>query len=128
MNLRKLHEQFIEKANRPMSFGALPVQPKQSEPPLVVVERWCNVENTLVKKYQFRRPGDRDQFLLGLLDYEQKVQHNATLIVHADTIVVKVTTMDVDVITELDKEYAAFADLIFKDIVYAPDTDHLPFK
>jgi len=124
--LKKLHEQFIEKANRPMTFGKLPIVPKPADVPVVATERWRKVENSLVKKYQFRRPGDRERFLLGLLDYERKVNHNATIVVQADSVQVKVFTHDVDVVTELDKEYAAFADLLFKDVVYAPDNSHLP--
>lgn len=120
MNLRKLHEAFIEKANRPMTFGALPVEPKEAEAPVLAVERWREVDGALTKRYMFRREGDRDRFLMGLLDYEREVQHNATIVVQADTITLRVHTHDVDRVTELDKEYARHADLLFRDVVYDP--------
>lgn len=126
MNLKKLHEAFIEKANRPMTFGALPVEPKEAETPVLAVERWREVDGTLVKKYMFRREGDRDRFLMGLLDYEREVKHNATIVVRADTVTLRVVTHDVDRVTELDREYASYCDLLYRDITYAPNNDHLP--
>ena len=57
-------KEYVEKANRPMDFGALPVEPKEAEVPLMATERWRQVENSLVKKFQFRREGDRDKFCL----------------------------------------------------------------
>ena len=119
--LKQLHREFIEKANRPMTFGALPVEPKEAEAPLFPVERWREVDHVLVKTYQFRRDGDRDRFLMGLLEYERQVQHNATLVVQADRVGLRLTTHDIDRVTELDKEYARFADVLFKDVVYDPE-------
>ena len=121
MNLKKLHEAFIEKANRPMSFGALPVEPKEAEAPLMAVNRWREVEHTLIKTYQFRRDGDRDKFLLNIINYEKQVQHHATIIVQADRIGLRLTTHDVERVTELDKEYARFADVLFRDVVYSSE-------
>lgn len=120
MNLKKLHEEFIEKANRPMSFGALPVEPKEAEAPLMAVDRWREANGSLVKQYRFRRDGDRDLFLMSLLEYEREVKHNAVIVVEADTVSLKLTTHDVDRVTELDKEYARFADASFRDVVYSP--------
>lgn len=121
MSLKALHREFIEKANRPMSFGALPIEPREAEAPVIAVERWREVDHTLVKTYQFRRDGDRDKFLMGLLDYERQVQHNAIIVVQADKVGLRLTTHDVDRVTELDKEYARFADVLFRDVVYCPD-------
>lgn len=120
MSLKKLHEEFIEKANRPMSFGALPIEPKEAEVPVIAVERWREVEGALVKRYQFRRPGDRDRFVMALLEYEHEVQHNARLVIEGDQVALRLVTHDVDRVTELDKEYARFADATFKDVVYSP--------
>lgn len=124
MSLKALHREFIEKANRPMSFGALPIDPKEAEAPLMAVDRWREHENTLLKTYQFRREGDRDKFLMGLLEYEREVGHNALIVIQADKVALKLSTHDVDRITELDKEYARFADVLFKDVVYCPDYGH----
>lgn len=121
MSLKELHREFIEKANRPMSFGALPIDPKEAEAPILATDRWRIDNGVLVKQYLFRRPGDRDKFLMGLLDYERQVQHNAVIVVQADKVALKLTTHDVDRITELDKEYSRFADVLFRDVVYDPD-------
>jgi pterin-4a-carbinolamine dehydratase len=120
MSLKQLHREFIEKANRPMTFGALPVEPREAEAPVLAVERWRQVDGALTKRYMFRRDGDRDRFLMGLLDYEREVRHNATIVIESDTVTLRVVTHDVDRVTELDREYARFADVLFKDVVYSP--------
>lgn len=120
MNLKKLHEAFIEKANRPMSFGALPIEAKEVEAPLMAVNRWREVDNTLVKTYQFRRDGDRDLFVIGLLNHEKQVGHNAVITIVSDKVSLRLTTHDVDRITELDKEYASYCDVLYRDVVYDP--------
>jgi pterin-4a-carbinolamine dehydratase len=120
MNLKKLHEAFIEKANRPMTFGALPIAAKEPEAPIMATNRWRDVDGALVKQYMFRRAGDRDRFMMGLLDYEREVQHHATIVIDADTVTLKIITHDVDRATELDREYARFADVLFRDVVYDP--------
>ncbi len=113
-------KEYIEKANRPMDFGALPIEPQEAEAPLIASDRWKQVENALVKKFQFRRPGDRDKFVFGILEYEKEVGHNALIVIEADKVLLKLHTHDVDRVTELDKEYARFADVLFKDVVYQP--------
>lgn len=121
MNLKQVLSEYIERANRPMDFGALPIEPKEAESPVIAVERWKQIDNALVKKFQFRRDGDRDKFVFGLLDYEKQVGHNGLIVIEADKVLLKLHTHDVDRITELDKEYARFADILFKDVVYCPE-------
>jgi len=121
MNLRTLHKEYIEKANRPMDFGALPIEPKEPDVPVIAVDRWRQVDGALVKQFLFRREGDRDKFLLGILDYEAQVKHNALIVIEGDRLALKVRTHDVDRVTEIDKEYARFADVLFHDVVYCPE-------
>lgn len=120
MNLKKLHEEFIEKANRPMTFGTLPVKAKEPEAPVIAVERWRDVDGTLMKTYHFRRNGDRELFVSGLFDYEKEVKHNALIVIQNDKVALRLKTHDIDRVTEIDKEYAKFADSLFKDIVHTP--------
>ncbi len=122
MKLAKLHEEFMKKADRPMTFGARPVSPKEAETPILPAERWRRVDNVLVKDYSFRRPEDKTSFVTQLLAYEAEVQHNASLLVTQHKVTVSVSTSNVGV-TELDLEYARFADAVFRDLVYAPDTN-----
>ncbi len=104
-----------------MDFGALPIEPKEAEAPVIAVTRWKQLDGALVKQFLFRREGDRDKFLLGILDYESQVQHHALIVIEGDKVALKVRTHDVDRVTEIDKEYARFADVLFKDVVYCPE-------
>jgi len=117
-NLKKLNEQFLSRANRPLSFNEPPIHAKKSETPVFATERWNSVNDSLVKTYQFRRDNDRDKFVVGLLSYEQDVKHHAVITIEGNKVAVKVTTHDVDRVTELDKNYAAFCDVLFREVVY----------
>lgn len=119
MNLKQLHREFIEKANRPMTFGKLPVDPKEVETPVLAVERWRIVEGALVKEYRFRRMEDRDGFVMTMLSYEHEVQHHAVIVIDGDRVNLRLVTRDVDRVTELDKEYAKYADVTFRELVYS---------
>jgi hypothetical protein len=54
MNLKKLHEQFINNANRQMTFDNLPVNVKKQNTPIVVTNKWEVNEKVLSKTFQFR--------------------------------------------------------------------------
>lgn len=122
MKLTDLCEAFIQQAERPMSFGSLPVSPKQAEAPVLPVNRWENVGGKLVKTYSFRRPNDREVFVMELFAYEKEVGHHATMTIEQDKVTLKLFTHDTDKISELDKEFARYADLVYKDVSYAPET------
>lgn len=120
MNLKKMHENYIESSKRPMSFGRLPVDPKKIELPVVPMEKWAlkSDPKRLVKIFRFRRAGDRNLMIKMLLDYEDQVKHTADIVIREETIQLELYTKNVEVVTELDKEYARQADQIFKDIAY----------
>jgi pterin-4a-carbinolamine dehydratase len=105
-----------------MRFGKLPIEPKKKEAPILVSNRWRTDEQFLVKTFEFRRPDDREQFIDGLFRYEKDVGHNATITVTYDKVSIRLTTHDINQVSELDKEYARFADVLFRDTVYL-DTD-----
>ena len=125
MKLSRLHEEFIDKARRPMTFGALPVLPREKDVPVIAVNKWKKVDSPLRlrKTYQFMTQELRNQFVLGLFEYETKTQHNATITVDEGEVTLDVRTKDVDQITELDKEYAKWADELYKDVVYSRPHD-----
>lgn len=116
-----LHEQFIEKANRPMDLGRLPITAREAQTPILPTERWRNIDGSLVKKYIFRRPEDRDTFVMSLLGYERETQHNAEITINEEGVTIRVYTKDLEKVTELDKEYARFADALHRDVVYSVD-------
>jgi pterin-4a-carbinolamine dehydratase len=120
MKMSQLHEAFIEKAQRRMDFGALPIEPKEPEAPLMAVERWREVDGALYKTYKFRRQHDRNDFVMQLLSYEATTEHNAEIIINQDEVSLRLQTKDLGKATELDKEYARYADVLFKGLVYSP--------
>lgn len=120
MKLSSLHESFIDKARRPMSFGKLPIAPLASGAAIIPVDRWEIVDSPkrLHKTYKFISNDLRNAFVNGLFDYEKKSGHNAKMSIEEYKVVLEVYTKDIDQITELDKEYAAYSDILFKDIIY----------
>jgi len=121
MNLQLLHEQFIEMSNRPMSFGSLPVPVREPDAPIMAVERWREVNGALYKTYRFRRLNDRKDFVTQLLAYESVVEHPAQITIDDDIVSIKVQTRSIKKVTELDREYARYADVLFKGMVYHND-------
>jgi pterin-4a-carbinolamine dehydratase len=117
MTLKKLHESFIERSERPMSFGNLPVEPKKSVVPIIAIERWQKIGKCIVKTFMFMEQSQRNDFIKALLDYELQVQHNASMTINESNVELTLCTKDVDEVTSLDKEYASFADTVFKDVV-----------
>ena len=122
MKLSRLHEEFIDKAPRPMSFGRLPISPLKGDVAIMPVEKWTKVDSPLRlrKTYKFLSSAARNQFVEGLFEYEDRTNHNAMITIDEGQVTLDVRTKDVDQITELDKEYAKFADVLFKDVVYSP--------
>lgn len=119
-HLKRLHESYIDKARRPMTFGKLPIAPLASGVAIIPVDRWETVDSPkrLHKAYKFISNNLRNTFVEGLFDYEKKIGHNAKITVEEYKVTLDVYTKDIDQITELDKEYAQYADVLFKDTVY----------
>lgn len=119
MNLKRLHEEFIEISRRPMQLGKIPISPKNIDVPIVVMNKWETSKNPrrLSKTYKFRRLSDKTAFVNELLEYEEKVKHNADIFMSEDIVRIELVTKDVQQITELDKEYAKFSDETYKEIV-----------
>lgn len=120
MNLTQLHESFIEMANRPMTLGSLPVRPVQAMIPVIAIDRWKETAGVLHKTYRFRRRADRDDFVIELLAYETHTEHCAQIKVDDGVVELVLMTKDVNRVTELDREYARYADVIFRNLVYSP--------
>ena len=120
MKLTRLHEEFLDRARRPMSFGGLPVtaQPVE-EVPIVVSSKWRKDEGCLIKTYQFRLLKQRNNFMKELFNHEEAVKHNASISIEEDSVTIKLQTKGVGSITELDKEYAKWADELYRDTVYS---------
>jgi len=127
VKISKLHEEFIEKARRPMNLGQLPVVPKASDVPVIATNKWTKSEKSLKKTYSFRLQEQRNEFVSQLLDYEVEVGHHADIFITEGGVAIKLQTKDLDQVTELDKEYSKMADELYKDIVYSSGHDRSKF-
>lgn len=105
--------------------GAPPIVARQANVPLIAVERWREAKGSLVKAFEFRRPDDRIEFIMTLLEHEREVEHHAMIMVEQEKVTVRLSTHGVDRVTELDKEFARYLDLVFKDITRRPDEPEL---
>jgi pterin-4a-carbinolamine dehydratase len=105
-----------------MTFGKLPIKPVEGDVAIIPVEKWEKLKSPtrLRKSFKFFSQDARNRFVKKLFEYESDTQHNATITVDEGQVTLDIRTRDLDQITELDKEYAKFADLLFKDIVYNP--------
>lgn len=103
-----------------MRFGALPITAREPEVPILPMNRWRECDGALFKTYQFRRIHDRNDFVMQLLAYETATQHNAEIGIDHDTVSLKLQTKDLGKPTEVDKEYARYADVLFRGLVYSP--------
>jgi len=126
MKLSSLHESYIDLARRPMSFGRLPIHPSHGDTAIIPVEKWRKVESPtrLRKSFKFMSQDLRNKFVEELFEYEKKTNHNAVITIDEEEVTLDVRTKDVDQITELDKEYAKFADVLFRDVVYSASVEN----
>lgn len=119
MKLQKLHERFIEKAHRPMDFGALPIRPSTPSAPVIPVERWAEAGGALYKTYRFRREVDKVDFVMQLLAHESECGHHAEIRIAESTVDLRLQTKNISKVTEIDREYARYADVLFRGLVYS---------
>jgi len=119
-HLKKLHESFIDKARRPITFGKLPIVPLESGVAIIPTDKWEKVESPrrLHKTFKFMSNQLRNIFVENLFDYEKKIGHNAKITIEEFKVTLDVYTKDIDQITEIDNEYADYADILFKDVAY----------
>lgn len=120
MKLSLLHESYIDRARQPDTFGRLPIKPLEGGAAIIPVDKWEVVESPkrLKKTYKFMSQKLRNSFVQSLFEYETKTGHNAVITVDEGKVTLDIRTRDIDQITELDREYASYADVLFKDIVY----------
>jgi pterin-4a-carbinolamine dehydratase len=121
--LRQLHEEFIDRARRPMDFGRLPVMPRGKDVPVIVSDKWKKSDKSLVKTYKFISNELRNDFVRQLLIHEESSGHHSTMTIQYETVTLVLQTHDLDQVTELDKEYARHADELYKDVVYSLSHD-----
>ncbi len=119
MKLSQLHEAYIRQAEKPLyGMHKLPVIPKNDERIVIPTAKWMVNDDKLEKTYRFLSTKVRNLFLTEILDYETEIGHHAVLSVEQKTVFIQLSTKDTDKFSELDKEYARHADLVYKDVLY----------
>jgi len=70
----------------------------------------------LIKDYAFSDRTVVFRFVTGLMQFEDTIGHHAKIVIENNDVRLEVYTHDVDDITELDAEYAKYADMLFQDV------------
>ena len=127
MKLVELHRNYIIESTRSVIDHSLPVKPVQaSDTPIIAIEKWkLDDDGKLHKKYIFESVEDRNKFVTSLLNYELDKGHYAEFSVTAREVSLRLITHDTDRVTELDKNYAKYADVVRKDISYGKIRGHV---
>lgn len=119
MKLSQLHESFLRDAERPLfNVNNMPVKPRPDGRVIIPTGRWESVDGRLEKTFRFSSSHIRSEFVRELLDYETSVGHHAVMMLDEKSVMLKLFTRDQNKISELDKEYAKHADLVYRDVTY----------
>lgn len=108
-----LHENFIRRAEAP-------IIPRAAQNlPVIVTDKWSKqADGSMKKQYSFIDNSARNSFLQQVLDFEESSGHNARILVENEKVEISLITANVNSITELDKEYARFADSVHRELYY----------
>lgn len=91
-----------------------------SNPVPIKVEKpdWEILESPerLSKVFNFKTSKKLLQFLFEVLKYEEKINHNGSILVQGKSATIEVYTHDVNAVTELDIEYSKEVKEIYKDV------------
>ena len=89
----------------------LPISPKSES-------KWFTKQSPerLCRSYEFSNRGSARSFINELMDHEDRVNHHAEIKCKGPVVTIEVYTHGVDCVTELDKEYANEAELIYDDV------------
>lgn len=113
--LREYFEHDVPPHYLPRDFGmdvrSLPVTPKREG-------KWYAKQSPerLCRTYEFSDRRSARDFVNELMDYEDRVNHHGEIKCKGPAVTIEVYTHGVDCVTEIDKEYANEAELIYNDI------------
>lgn len=119
MNFNKLlllHPTLLESAASSTIGRQLPISPTKQRVPITAVKSWQHKENFLYKEYEFSSVEKRNRFITNVISYEEVKNHNAKIVIDGLKVGIKVTTKNVNKVTELDKEYSRAVDSFEKDV------------
>ena len=115
MKVLPLVKVHLSQVNQKFLPTETPLTPKVRQPIRPQV-RWDSSSGVLKKTFSFDDNHQRYEFVVGLMGRELDVGHHAKILIDEKSVSVQLVTEDVDQITELDKEYAKFCDILYKDI------------
>lgn len=113
--LREYFEHEVPPQYFPRDFSldtrSLPIAPRNEN-------KWFVKQSPerLCRTYEFSDRSIARSFISELMDYEDRQNHHAEIKCKGPMVTVEVYTHDVDCVTEIDKEYANEAELIFEDV------------
>lgn len=123
MSLKKLHEEFIRNSNVELpGVHRLPIKAVKSDTPLIPQNRWEVVKDStghayMSKTFEFLSIHDRNMFIRDMLTYEEEFEHCSSMTTTDNSVTLVITTKSIG-ITEIDKDYARYADETFKDVTF----------
>ena len=86
--------------------------------PLRAGNRWITASGgSLFRRFSFLDNAERNRFVYDLLEFEQNVGHFGTLKVTDKQVMLALITDGLGIATELDKEYAQAADMIYREVI-----------
>ena len=110
-----MREYFGESPRRSMLNEGLPKEvPIRAKK---VVWRSTQDGNALIRTYEFKSASSLRSFVDQLLAMQERIEHHAQILIEEKNVKVRVGTISLNRITELDTEYAAEADHIYEENV-----------
>ena len=95
--------------------------------PILPKNRWILENKRKLRNHlTFNTISQRNVFISQLLQYEAEKVHFAEIEISDLDVKVCIFTKNLESITELDKEYAKFVDVLYKDVMYVPEHDFKP--
>lgn len=122
-SMKSLHEEFMRKADSELpGVHRLPIRPQEPVLPLIPQSRWEMTRDDqgythLTKTFRFMNLADRNNFIRDMLVYEEEFEHASSMTINDMSVTLVITTKSIGV-TEIDKDYARYADETFKDVTF----------
>jgi len=128
--LLEMHERLASDVGSTIA-PRFPVVPQNPSAPVVKTNRWIVSRDDVMggvqklsKTYDFDDSFQRNMFVSELFSYEERTQHRADISIRNNedspmfTVAVTLWTRNIGQVTNLDKEYAAYADSIYREVMY----------
>lgn len=119
--LLTLNEELVRQASHSTVKPDVPVSVRTRSLPVKPIAVWSKTENYIEKTYEFSDASRRNMFLFQLLGMEEDRRHNAEMLVKEKSVKIRLTTKDVNKVTELDQEYSHAADAIYAELINIHD-------